>query len=278
MTLASDDNLKFKRATYNFYAIRSLKRKLGTPQRLQMGSVKVSLSLLAFLISVHVANGFFIGSIGFNWVQIVDTDGIAHSLEYSTCNGIDLKDRSITDKAEHEFMNYPQFLSCRKVLLGLITTEKKFNEQKTPAIYIRDSLFGINLLAFGEMEAKRFKENKIDQETGCTVKTIGVTVLISVVGGLLSRKQKDHSHVASHLKSLGTLKFQLMKTLSEEPQFKDNLRIETRILDFEPAIVGYPPVNFLRKTLYMITQRYFHAYVMWRFHRHCYNVILPTRS
>jgi len=227
---------------------------------------------LRVLFSIFVASSCVVQSIGFKWEQHLNPNGKAESIECSSVSGSDLFQGSILDKVESEFIDYPRFLARRKVLLGLFTAEKKFHGEADPTTRICDSLLGINLLTFGKTKTTRFTLKEKRVSGSCTVETRGVITRLPVVGGLLACRPKTNDASQS---SVGTLTFQLTQSRSKSPEFKDNLHIETRILDYEPAIAGKPPVNFLRKTVYLHTQRYFHAYVMWRFHNHCYNILVP---
>jgi hypothetical protein len=53
-----------------------------------------------------------------------------------------------------------------------------------------------------------------------------------------------------------------------------DLIIDTRLVNYRPAIAGNPPVSRLRRFVYLNSQRYLHAYVMWRFHDHCFKRLI----
>lgn len=216
---------------------------------------------------------FFVQSFSFKWdAQLNSISGKATSVENSSLSGEDLYSDTILKNVEREFMDYPQFLGRRKVLLGLFVAQK--GEDGTN-IRICDSLLGINLLTFGKIETKRFKFKEMNEKLGCTIANRGVTVKIPILGGLLACQRKTENKAVSNS---GELHFQLTQSRSGDPQAQDFLQIETRIKDYESAISGKPPLNFFRKALYLNTQSLLHAYVMHRFHSHCYHISLSQKD
>ena len=205
--------------------------------------------------------------LGFKWEATLDADGLANSLESSSMPMPMQQDKesfckAIISKAESEFIEYPFFLGRKNVLFGLFTA-KSDSEQMTQ---IQDSIFGINLLTFGEPKTTVFSDRSENEQRR------GVLVKLPVVGGLLACfKEANSNHDAL---SLGELSFQIAQTRSKQPGIDDTLQVETRVINYLPSIAGRPPINFLRKSLYLNSQRYLHAYVMWRFHKHCYNKVV----
>ena len=232
--------------------------------------------LTLFFLS-SVTKSCFVQSIGFKWEGQLDKNGMAQSLERSMLVGKQkFFDKDDFQSIEDEFVNYPNFLARRKVLLGLFTAKTNINnsnEETTTTVC--DSLFGVNLLTFGQIKTSTFSRvvKSYKPEGDGDVEIRGVTARLPVVGGILSRHPKrEASDNSNSLPVLGELVFEMKQTRPNLLHTKEgNLEMETQVVDYMPALAGKPPIHFMRKALYLNSQRYFHAYVMWRFHRHCYN-------
>ena len=211
---------------------------------------------------------------------------------------------SMQSKVRREFAEYPQFLSRRKLFFGILTAKQSVNDHGQTITTVCDSLFGINLLAFGE--ASFSGEGDVNgngngdgdgegrdprTRNGKDSDGFSTTVFarIPVVGGILACKSKGQGQgqgqgqvrgncdERNERNDLGELWFQLSHSLpnvSEATKSKHMVRLESRVVDYRPAISGLPPVNALRCAMYLNTQKYVHAYVMWRFHNHCYGNLL----
>jgi hypothetical protein len=165
-------------------------------------------------------------------------------------------------RARDELAKYPEFLGRKHLFFGLLTTKKTVNDTGDITMKVCDSFFGINLLAFGKTS---FQSGMRQRDGLSTV----VLARIPIVGGMLVC-QDISNHNSNIDDDLGEICFRLTHSKSNEPQRNDQIELESRVIDYKPAISGLPTVNILRRTLYMNTQRYVHAYVMKRFHDHCY--------
>jgi len=202
---------------------------------------------------------------------------------------------SIQANVRREFAQYPQFVAGRKLFFGILTAKQAVNDHGQTITTVCDSLFGISLLVFGETsfavdgDDEGEGEGRYPRTRNC--KNGLNTVLfarIPVVGGVLACKSKGQVHARSNYgergderdegNDLGELWFQLSHSLPNASETNEEhinmVRLESRVVDYRPAISGLPPVNALRRAMYLNTQRYAHAYVMWRFHNHCYRNLL----
>lgn len=198
---------------------------------------------------------------------------------------------SILSNVRREFAQYPQFLARKKLFFGILTAKQAVNDHGQTITTVCDSLFGINLLAFGEAsfaiddegegrDTRTRKRNCKDSDGLSST----VFARIPVVGGILACKGQGQVHTRGNCderdegNDLGELWFQLSHSLPNvsQSQTKEEhmVRLESRVVDYRPAISGLPPVNALRCAMYLNTQKYVHAYVMWRFHNHCYRNLL----
>jgi len=130
------------------------------------------------------------------------------------------------------FLDYPRWLASKSITFGLIGTKHDVDNS------IKILFLGFVVLIFGAAISKK------------TDTTLQVTY--PVMGGFLSGKNCNEKN--------GELVF--------FADFDDN-RLETRVVDYQPAIAGAPKLLFLswlRRFIYRCTQSVTHAYVMWRFH------------
>ena len=207
-------------------------------------------------------------AVEFRWnADLNSATGLANSYESSSLPRTNFN-HDILSTLEEQFVAYPQFLGRRKVLLGLLVAKPGVQDagNKPPTTQICDALFGVNLLTFGEPKTSTFHEKIVD-DSGNYIANKGVLSSIPVLGGLLACCVGDEASATSSKERLGELRFQLTQNA------KHGLRIETRMVDYRPSIAGMPPVDCLRKSLYSSSQRLMHAYVMWRFHNHCYSML-----
>lgn len=150
---------------------------------------------------------------------------------------------------------YPQWLVRGAVTLGL------FQAVPLPGggCSLQDRFFGINFLSFARPLSSRFSFYKtVPTCDGAILQTRqgDCTVVLPIVGGLLALNN-----------SAGTacLWFRLQHNESTE-----ETKLVTEIRGYNPWLIGSrQPVPLYRKMLYLSTQSLVHAYVMWRFHRHC---------
>ncbi len=246
--------------------------------------------------SLHLLRVHGIAGAGFKWEAGLDPkSGLAHSLErsslsrsrgtitnYPTQKQYDENDLDLSRKVKELFTSYPQFLGLRKCLLGAFKAkpscslgDKEDPESLVATTQICDFLFGINLLTFGQPTTVTYRSRKKNEniEGSYSIENEVVTDL-PVIGGLLACRKRGRKS------SYGLLRFKFTQTCEILPDVEGKsqasqelievLRLETRVIDYRPALAGFPPVGKMRKSLYTSTQRLLHAYVMWRFHNHCY--------
>ena len=199
-------------------------------------------------------------------------------------------DKSLIDLLK----SYPVWLSRPSVSFGILRTRElskprdvtrtridqtrslngiEAQQGSVSGISISDSLFGLNLLCFGN-----------PQSTVTAMKANGgnrrrsIQVDFPVIGGLLDGKRQAEAAVSPiKISEHGCIRFVIeqeeVKMQDEEKAqrsqaFWSNVRIESSICDgYCPAISGDAPVNPTRKVAYLSSQSLVHAYVMWRFHR-----------
>jgi hypothetical protein len=152
---------------------------------------------------------------------------------------------------------YPQWLVRGAVTLGL------FQAAPLPGggWSLQDRFFGINFLSFARPQSSRFSFYKtVSTRDGAILQTRegDCTVVLPIIGGLLA--QNDNNNAGK-----GCLWFRLQHNESTE-----ETKLVTEIRGYNPWLIGsIQPVPLYRKLLYLSTQSIVHAYVMWRFHRHC---------
>mmetsp|Transcript_14481 Transcript_14481/g.20426 ORF Transcript_14481/g.20426 Transcript_14481/m.20426 type:complete len:231 (-) Transcript_14481:164-856(-) len=219
--------------------------------------IAIAILLNVFWISTAVANKeVSLKQRGFSWsASLHRPTGIATSVEKSHVlkgSPLDLslsrvKPKQQLESIRNHFESYPCWLGRPAVSFGLLRTVQDERKQTT---WIKDVLFGINLLSFGRPR----RELQIDQDR----QSKRLVVTLPVQGGLLALKSKNKKDT-----DLGCLLFSLVQK-SERDFF-----IETGISGYRPTIAGGPPVSRFRKWTYWLTQSHVHAYVMWRFHNYC---------
>jgi len=246
-------------------------------------------NLIVLLLSLQSSYGSALTTADFKWEAGVDTQsGLAYSLERSRTTSTINFDGSIGDvisKCKKEFMDYPQFLARRNVMFGLLRANKSSRDESGQSLttMICDPILNMNLLSFGVPSINvtpLSRSNKIRQYC--------VLAKIPIVGGLLvstyNNKEKSQFKTTkvSSKRHIGekygeiwlqlTLSERLRKVVHEQNDCA-NIQMETRVVDYRPSIAGMPPIGNVRRFLYRHTQSYLHAYVMWKFHNHCYKNI-----
>lgn len=256
-------------------------------------------SLIATLLVGYPVNAAgFQRARRFRWRASLDRNtGEASATEISTCTPrrrskrAGAQDAPITSCDEKSLIDllksYPVWLSRPSVSFGVLrisglskprdvtrTRTNGIEAQQGSAIgmSINDSLFGLNLLCFGN-----------PQSTVTAMKANGgnrrrsIQVDFPVIGGLLDGKRQTQGVTSTNdINEHGCIRFiveqEEVKMRDEEKAqrsqaFWSNVRIESSICDgYCPAISGSAPVNPIRKVAYLSSQSLVHAYVMWRFH------------
>ena len=232
--------------------------------------------------------------INYNWNASINSGtGIASSLESSSLALTNIEASSSGDGGRRSartdiqeiFSKYPDFLGKKSLSFGLLSARKNSQEKISETDLIGDSMNGrindlallttpqdvteiclslpivnISLLTFGQPQTRRFSEVNIHH----------VVTEIPILGGLLACRCRDSdSDNNGAEQDFGRLQFALQEG-------NNNLQattIETRIIDYKPAIAGCAPLNPIRKIAYLSLQRPIHAYVMKRFHHYCHENI-----
>jgi hypothetical protein len=151
---------------------------------------------------------------------------------------------------ESIFGRYPSWLANWRVTFGCLRAIPVVERGESKDIVVRDAVFGVALLSFGQSQFRVTKTNRNNKE---------YNMVIPIVGGLLA--------LSSSKGRRGALSFSLFQRNDDS-----SLRLETSIVDgYRPAIAGAAPVKSFRAGFYRSTQSLFHAYIMWRFHHYCYH-------
>lgn len=187
----------------------------------------------------------------YRWKTWVDkSSGMAESLEESLfpIQSQWQQHQGIKKVTSHVFAQYPEFLSTARVSFGLLRTTKgtkrspRATKEKKDQFCLKDTIFGLNLLTFGPPRHGRRRSQ--------------LTTRHPMVGGIL-------------VSSLGTGCIEV-----SVDHDKNLCRISSRITPgYYPALIlgaRGDTVHPWRLLLYRSTQAQIHAYVMWRFHRHCF--------
>lgn len=218
------------------------------------------------LLSQHVGASFVVGPIklrpgpySFSWQAAVDTStGVATSVERmqaSPSSNIAQHFQSGSERGVPEpeiwsgvidrLERYPEWLVRGAVTFGLFRAVPV----QDGGCSLQDRFLGINFLTFGSPESEKHLQEGLGD----------CTVTLPIVGGLLALRKPSRNE------DMGCLKF----TLEQNEALKQTQLI-TEIQGYSPLLVGSrEPAPFYRKCLYLSTQSIIHAYVMWRFQRHC---------
>lgn len=198
------------------------------------------------------------------------------------------------------FESYPYWLARPQVTFGLLRVRKTptndSNRKRSKRrdngsnfnLSLQDVIFGRPLLIFGPPQLQRSKNKRLrfpfvrKEQTRTQSNEPLLTVTWPVVGGLLACSHDD-TITSNDNNDLGRLLFSFMQTAPSPPYRNDSTRsprkgtrstlryvfMRTQVVEYLPSISGIAPVSCVRKWAYRSTQSYVHAYVMWRFHRHC---------
>ena len=199
----------------------------------------------------------------FTWAASLNRDtGIATSREKSSARYSDaalVDQKEIARLAESIFVGYPGFLATPSLTLGLLRAHNKSSGKQYS---LCTSICDLNLLTFGP---PKVTSNTIFRKLARNHKgAIICSLEIPVIGGLLS--QSSESNISS---AKGCLRFTLIRETKNRHDRVMNTLLVTEIAGpYRPSIAGKAkPRSMMRSALYCGTQRIFHEYVMWRFHR-----------
>lgn len=214
------------------------------------------------LIIIYTAQAATVPT-NFKWrAHLNRLTGIATSCEESTVTLIpsvpssrQLTQRQMTQAASKMIQDYPNFLSRSSLTLGLLQTKHILDKQSSD---LCTRIYPLNLLSFGyPKHTSRRVCNRIikkySDDDNNTIVTIVCSLEIPILGGILSQSSDG-----------GCLRFTLLRNKS------DRAAMFVTEIDgpYKPSLVGTSiPRSRIKSALYCVTQRMFHEYVMWRFHR-----------
>lgn len=171
------------------------------------------------------------------------------------------------NRVKHVFETYPQFLSSKRILFGLVQVKNT----SLKSTIVHDAIFGIKLLEFGVPHTTKINNNQL-------------RTFLPITGGCLVRVSKDRNdfqliqNARNRIQNFGGLTFSATVLNQKDVKEGPDIKIETQILDYPPQLAGSPPVYWMRKEFYLKTQGVVHAYVMYRFHKRCRDSILDTHT
>jgi hypothetical protein len=131
----------------------------------------------------------------------------------------------------------------------------------------------LSVLNFGPAMARPFRQSTgLPASPSCNKNVLILGYWeIPLKGGLLALPSQHRQTLS--VCEFGKLTFAIVKRRGScNPNLSKNqvnhhlYEVTTHIVDYTPWLTGPPPVDWLRKQLYLHTQSYVHAYTMWRFH------------
>lgn len=170
--------------------------------------------------------------------------------------------KEVADFAKEFIAEYPNFLARPSLTLGLL---KAHAARGSNQINVSTSVLPFNLLCFGPPKdsPKTVKTKKSCEYSG----TVLCSLEIPIRGGLLSQPPERES--SDDVGTGGCLRFSLIRKAGYTPCHSLSIIFVTEIAErYKPSIAGnsFPRSKF-RSAIYCATQRRFHRYVMFRFHR-----------
>jgi hypothetical protein len=199
----------------------------------------------------------------YKWEASLDrVTGIATSMETSTVpshsNLFESLKKGRTSPRDM-FTCYPLWLCHGSVTLGLLKAEPFSYGNNKKGIHVQDRIFGVNVLSFGQPTSSSLRLQWREKESHRRDQSSKSSVTVPIVGGFMASRRTPGGSYS------GSLRFVLEQSSS------NTYRIETGIAnDYRPSLAGPPPVSTVRGWVYQSTQSLLHSYVMWRFHRFCY--------
>jgi hypothetical protein len=198
----------------------------------------------------------------FKWRTSFNRDtGIATSCEESSTlfSNAPLAFGRIAKHSQEIIEEYPKFLTKRSLTFGLLKTRNVSAKQ----IDLCTSICPLNLLSFGSPTdtSNTIRKRLAHEYSGTVLYSLETPIL----GGLLSQSSKRE---CANKCEEGLLRFTLIQK-GNTPSNSLNILFVTEIAgSYRPSIAGkLYPRSKIRSAIYCTTQRIFHEYVMWRFHR-----------
>lgn len=200
----------------------------------------------------------------FKWRAHLNRDtGIATSCEESTAVfpvSEAISPHQISEAAKRIIQEYPKFLSRPSLTFGLLKTKHTTGKQSD----LCTSMYNLKLLSFGySKHTSRTICNRIVRRysPGSNTMVILCSFETPILGGLLSQ---SYGH------DKGCLRFTLLRNESNSKQHHELHAVFVTEIDgpYKPSLAGTSlPRSRIKSAVYCATQRMFHEYVMWRFHR-----------
>ena len=157
------------------------------------------------------------------------------------------------------FEQYPNYLNELFFFLHVIRDKNKNDLRLGP----------ITLLTFGKPRRRRSNWNIIQKYRNPLTRKSMTVVQIPIQGGWLSAKKTITT--TQNKKNLGFLQFSCTEC-------SKSFQMETNIVNYLPTLarIGSSslPIHPIGKYIYLKTQSYLHAFVMWRFHKYCHHSLL----
>ncbi|KAL7574440.1 hypothetical protein ACA910_015813 [Epithemia clementina (nom. ined.)] len=216
--------------------------------------------------------------------QVPSTRLVSYLLYQAACQ---TKNADLLDLSQKMFTSYFPWLCSGRVTFGLL---KAVVHEKDRSIEIKDRLFGVKLLRFGQPQGNRLSAKTTSSSQVSTIQEPEETTTqciwsFPITGGLMTvsatPQENAKNKASSRAGSRGSMVFIFNKTTWQQPQqdgtnLGDDKNMEqvrcsirTELVDYRPAVVGRAPANWIRTGLYLGSQSFIHAAVMWRFHGYC---------
>ena len=134
---------------------------------------------------------------------------------------------------------------------------------------VRPAYFAMNVFFYE-------KNKRTPKKIRSTKKT--TTFDYPIIGGLLATTPKESNSPNDY----GCIRFSLVEEKVQDPfqshPTQYHVYLKSEVVDYTPAIAGCAPVPSFRQILYCNSQPFVHAYVMWRYHRRCRNIVNEGKS
>jgi hypothetical protein len=226
--------------------------------------------LLPTTTQSDAASGARAAGINYHWSAAIATaTGIATSRERShppACYPR-MTTREQRQAMLQAFTTYPQWLARPRVTFGMVQAQQNQTDGST-TIYLRSVTRNSTLIRSNGLALLRFgkPQRHVRHRGGRKQNTPEITsILLPITGGVLAQPTRT-TRTAKTGPRYGSLMFSLHQAQNQI------VAVETKIQDgYRPTLAGRRlPLSNLQARMYQSTQSLVHAYVMWRFHKHCY--------
>lgn len=221
---------------------------------------------LAFSVSSCAMAGSLPMYGGFRWqVSLDQRTGIVSSKETSKVPKRSCLHELVRNTDSSELLRaterlikkYPRWLCSFPRTFGIL----KAVPHSKHGYEIRSRVFNILFMSFGNIQSQLITYRQGDiQTTQCTVG-------FPLTGGCLVLRPPRGNDMGSLLFVLKKNQ-QIRNGAEPELEHECHCSLTTAVVGYRPSISGQPPVNPVRKWIYLSTQSLLHAHISWRFHRH----------